>query len=188
MAEAMFNEKELFEKYNSCYDKKLRDEIIEHYIYIPEILSKRFSGKGLEYEDIYQVACLGLVLAVERFDTSKNVKFATFATPTVLGEIKKHFRDKGYFVLSLEQEAFVDGETALLDVIGKEDDSLIMIENADMIDSALSALEEKEREFVRLRYYEECTQKQIADKWNVSQMQVSRYEKRILEKLRAILK
>ena len=67
-------------------------------IYIAEILSRKFINRGVEYDDIFQVACMGILYAVERFDPDKGVKFATYATPTVMGEIRKYFRDKGNFI------------------------------------------------------------------------------------------
>ena len=92
------SEYEMFSRYRETKDTKLRDEIVSSYIYIAEILSRKFVNRGVEYDDIYQVACLGILYAVERFDPDKGVKFATFATPTVMGEIRKYFRDKGNFI------------------------------------------------------------------------------------------
>ena len=88
----------LFSRYKQTKDKIVRDELIEKYLYIAQILSKRFMNKGIDYDDIYQVASLGIVYAVERFDPDRGVSFATYATPTVLGEIRKYFRDKGNFI------------------------------------------------------------------------------------------
>lgn len=96
--ETTTTEYEMFSTYRRTKDTKLRDEIVSSYIYIAEILSRKFINRGVEYDDIYQVACLGIVYAVERFDPDKGVKFATYATPTVMGEIRKYFRDKGSFI------------------------------------------------------------------------------------------
>ena len=96
--ETTTTEYEMFSTYRRTQDTKLRDEIVSSYIYIAEILSRKFINRGVEYDDIYQVACLGIVYAVERFDPDKGVKFATYATPTVMGEIRKYFRDKGSFI------------------------------------------------------------------------------------------
>lgn len=92
------SEYEMFALYRKTKDVKLRDEILSSYIYIAEILSRKFINRGVEYDDIYQVACLGILYAIERFDPDKGVKFATYATPTVMGEIRKYFRDKGNFI------------------------------------------------------------------------------------------
>lgn len=91
-------EYELFSEYKKTRDIHLRDEIVEDYIYIAEILSRRFINRGIDYDDIFQVASMGVLYAVERFDPDRGVKFATFATPTVMGEIRRYFRDKGNFV------------------------------------------------------------------------------------------
>ena len=94
-----YNEEyELFSNYRQTGDKKLRNEIVEKYLYIAQILSKRFVNRGIDYDDIYQVAVLGIIYAVDRFDPDRGVSFATYATPTVLGEIRKYFRDKGNFI------------------------------------------------------------------------------------------
>ncbi len=96
--EIITSEYEMFSRYRETGDTQLRDELVSSYIYIAEILSRKFVNRGVEYDDIYQVACLGILYAVERFNPDKGVKFATFATPTVMGEIRKYFRDKGNFI------------------------------------------------------------------------------------------
>ena len=85
---------ELFLKYQASKDTNIRNEIVSRYIYLAEILSKKFINRGVDYDDIYQVACIALINAVERFDTNADVKFVSFATPTIIGEIKRYFRDK----------------------------------------------------------------------------------------------
>lgn len=87
-----------FLRYYQTKDKKLREELIHRYLYIAQILAKRFINKGIEYEDLCQVATIGIMYAIDRFNPERGVKFATFATPTVLGEIRKYFRDKGNFI------------------------------------------------------------------------------------------
>ena len=76
-------EYEMFSRYRETGDIALRDEIVSSYIYIAEILSRKFINRGVEYDDIFQVACMGILYAVERFDPGKGVEFATYATPTV---------------------------------------------------------------------------------------------------------
>ncbi|MBK5245322.1 MAG: sigma-70 family RNA polymerase sigma factor [Eubacteriaceae bacterium] len=85
---------DLFSEYKKNRDRELRDHLIENYLYIPKLLSRKYGYKNGEYEDIFQVACLGLVLAVDRFDPTQGYEFGTFATPTIVGEIKKYHRDK----------------------------------------------------------------------------------------------
>ena len=73
---------------------ELRNEIVEQNLYLVDILIRKYVGKGVEADDLYQVGALALVHAVERFDPTKGFEFTSFATPTILGEIKKYFRDK----------------------------------------------------------------------------------------------
>ena len=233
--EIITSEYELFSRYRQTNDPTLRDSLVESYIYIAEILSRKFINRGVEYDDIYQVACLGILYAVERFDPDKGVKFATFATPTVLGEIRRYFRDKGNFIRiprklyevfykaekirrlstdisrgeiarilnipvqtlnslyeigdmsfikSLEYEAYADGEASLSSVVGVDDKNYLMVENRDFIKSCMERLTEDERLFVKHRYYEEKSQKEIAQIMGVSQMQISRMEKTVLRKIK----
>ena len=84
---------ELFLEYHRTKSLKLRDELVEKNLHLAEILARRYSNRGIEFEDLYQVASYALVLAVTRFDPDKGVKFVTYATPTIIGEIKKYFRD-----------------------------------------------------------------------------------------------
>ncbi|MDU5230607.1 MAG: sigma-70 family RNA polymerase sigma factor, partial [Anaerococcus sp.] len=90
--------KRKFEEYYETRDKNLRDELIEEHMYIVDILSNKYVGKGIEKEDLYQVASLGLIYAVERFDPNKGYEFSSFATPTIMGELKRYFRDKGWVI------------------------------------------------------------------------------------------
>ena len=232
-------EHERFCEYRRTGDKKIRDELVKSYIYIAEILSKKFINRGVEYDDIFQVACMGIMYAVERFDPSRGVCFATYATPTVLGEIRHYFRDRGNFIKvprklyevfyraeqlkrhsnqnmspdeisrilnipkkdieraykigdmafikSLEDEAYADGNMSLSNLIGVDDNNFIMIENKDFVDYCMNKLTPKEGEFVKLRYYDELTQMQIASRWKTSQMYVSRMEKKVLKKIKEML-
>ena len=226
---------ELFYEYKKTNDSAIRNEIAEKYIYIAEILSRRFINRGVDYDDIFQVANMGILYAIERFDPDRGVAFASFATPTVLGEIRRYFRDKGSFIKiprglyeifykaerikraneadsmqeiarllnlseqqlneaykigdaefikSLEDEAHTDGQMTLSNVVGAEDNHFLMIENKDFIDYCLNKLSEDELKFVDLRYYKNKSQAYIAKAMNISQMQVSRFEKKLLKKLR----
>jgi RNA polymerase sigma-B factor len=86
--------KDLFERYAITRDLELRNQLVEQYLYMVDILIRKYLNKGVEYDDLYQVAAIALVSAVDRFDPSKGFEFTSFATPTILGEIKKYFRDK----------------------------------------------------------------------------------------------
>ena len=83
-----------FIKYKEHPTIEYRNELVEKYLYMVDILIRKYLGKGVEYDDLYQVGALALVQAVERFDPYKGYEFSSFATPTILGEIKKYFRDK----------------------------------------------------------------------------------------------
>lgn len=243
-APSLTEEIELFEKYEQNHDPCVRDKIVEKYVYIAEIVAKRFIKSnrkyqnGIDYEDLYQVACLGLIYAVDRYTPDKGARFATYATSTIIGEVRKYFRDKGYvmrvpqrlyeifrkaervkrtegtsdlqemarilgvseedvyeayksgdaaFVQSIEGELFGgDGNLALADTIGRDDKGFLVIENSDFIGYCRKKLNEKELEFIDLRYYEEKSQREIGEIMDMSQMQTSRFERQILKKLRLI--
>ncbi len=85
---------DLFDQYREHPTIQLRNQIVEENLYMVDILIRKYLGKGVDYDDLYQVGALALVSAVERFDSSKGYEFKSFATPTILGEIKKYFRDK----------------------------------------------------------------------------------------------
>lgn len=89
---------EVFDQYSKTKDISLRNEIVESYLYMVDILIRKYLNKGVEYDDLYQVGAMALISAVERFDPSKGFEFSSFATPTIIGEIKKYFRDKEWSV------------------------------------------------------------------------------------------
>lgn len=234
-------EQDLFARYQSSGDASLLAEIMTTYSYITEILSRRFTGRGIEFDDIYQSASIGLMNAAKRYDPSRGTRFSTFATPTILGEIKRLFRDKGNCIRvprrlyetfakaskirneelmksgkmpSVEELAetldvpihqvtqalhwgdlkeihsldyAIDEHDSLLsDCIGAEDNEFLMIENRDFVESGIRSLPDREQEFIRLRFYEEMTQTEIAQIMHTSQMNISRLEKRVLAHLRKI--
>lgn len=230
------NEQELFMEFARTRDATLRNRIIEKYLPYAEITAKKFAGKGVEYEDLYQVACLALVKAVDRFAPDKDLKFVTFAVPTITGEIKNYFRDKYRTVrlprrfapLAAKVRETIDGfekqglppptvreiakilgekeedvlqaleatatavsldaeneeGSPLHDMIAASGDDYAAIDDADQMRAALSTLTEPERELVKLRFQNGVTQTEIAKKWGVSQMFVSRMEKKTIQKLR----
>ncbi|MBE7026822.1 MAG: sigma-70 family RNA polymerase sigma factor [Ruminococcaceae bacterium] len=218
-AKDKLTEQMLFERYRKTKDTVLRNEIIDRYTYVAQIAAKRFCGRGIDYDDLYQVACIGLLYAVERFDVSKGVRFTTFAAPTIIGEIKKYFRDKGNFIrvprrlyeifskahrihmansgenddaksdeaplqiVSIESEILGD-DIRFENILGQTDEGFLLVEDKDFVDNCMRLLGEDERSFVHKRYYEEKSQKQIAIDMGVSQMCISRMERRLLKKLR----
>ncbi len=88
----------LFEEYSRTKDLNIRNQLVEKYLYMVDILAKKYINKGVDYDDLYQIGSMALVFAVERFDPTKGFEFTSFATPTIIGEIKRYFRDKGWAV------------------------------------------------------------------------------------------
>jgi RNA polymerase sigma-B factor len=237
-------ERELFKEYYENRSIECRNKIVSHYLYLAEIISKKFTNRGVDYEDIYQVACLALINAVGRFKISQDVKFISFATPTIIGEIKRYFRDKAsviriprriyevyqkvnqareylmhkykrsprideiseylkmkeemvleiieswnvYNIQSLDHNVFEEDDLELYETVGQEDDTFEKINNRDFLLKSMDHFNELEREFIKLRFFENQTQKQIAKRFHVSQMYISRLEKKTIEKFRMILK
>ncbi|QAT41738.1 SigB/SigF/SigG family RNA polymerase sigma factor [Aminipila luticellarii] len=89
---------EAFLQYRKSKSIDIRNQIVEAYLYMVEILIRKYMNKGVDYDDLYQVGAMALVSAVDRFDPDKGFEFSSFATPTILGEIKKYFRDKEWSV------------------------------------------------------------------------------------------
>ena len=248
MTSEEISNKELFERYRETGSKELRNEIVERYLYIVDILIKKYLNKGVEYEDLYQVGSMALVFAVERYDASKGFEFTSFATPTIIGEIKRYFRDKGwavkvprrlkeisaqispakeflygklnrvptvselaqhlgyseedileameggqaYSTYSLNQtfdEGGEEGEGAVLEkYTGREERGYNSFENAELIKSVLKDLSDKEQDIFKKRFFKNETQQDIAQEMGVSQMTISRLEKKIREKFKTALR
>lgn len=237
------NDRRLFEKYKETGNIDFRNSIVEKYLYIVNILVKRYLNKGIEYDDLYQVGSMALVLAADRFDPDKGVEFPAFATPTILGELKRYFRDKGwamkvprrmkdlsvripkvqqelekelmrtpkvseiaerldvsedlvlealesghaYSAYSLQQsmennddesKAFIEKYT------GEEESGFNTLENADFIERTMKDFSPEEKRFCEMRFIHGQTQQQIAEELGVSQMTVSRIEKKIKAKFK----
>lgn len=233
----------LFTKYKKDPTVENRNDIVKKYMYLADIISKKFLNRGIDYEDIYQVACLALIKAVERFSLDKGVKFVSFATPTIIGEIKRFFRDKAsviriprriyevyqkvnhardhlsqtlqraprveeiasfldiseetvleiieswnaYNMQSFDQNVYTDDDLELHETIGAEDTTFERIENRDFLEKSLDKFNEVEKRFIVMRYFNNKTQKEIADKIGVSQMYVSRMERKVIERFKTIL-
>ena len=214
-----------------------RDRFIEENLGLVHSLCRRFSGRGIEYDDLYQAGCIGLIKATDAFDGERGVCFSTYAVPVIMGEIRRLFRDGGAVKVSrsvkelgmkitrekqiMEQrlcrEPTISELAAALTVtceeiteamcaaqptvsLTREDDGEVSetdlptisaeeeISDRLLIDSALDKLEDNEKQLVIYRYYEYLTQSQTAQKLSMTQVQVSRAEKKILKKLREILK
>ncbi|HEX2042327.1 MAG TPA: RNA polymerase sigma factor SigF [Acidimicrobiales bacterium] len=87
-----------FREYAETKDPELREELVTAHIGLAEYLARRFTNRGEPLDDLVQVASLGLLKAVDRFDPERGLEFSTYATPTIVGELKRHFRDKGWAV------------------------------------------------------------------------------------------
>ena len=238
--------KELFLEYYKTKDQDLRTILIEEYLYIAEILSRKYIGKGIDYDDIYQVASIGLIYSVDRFDPTKGYEFSSFATPTIIGEIKKYFRDKGWTIrvprriqelskkimiaksklsqeyqrtptvediaeflnaspeeiiesmeaskvytpqsLDIVYDSGDDKKMSLQDLIGEDEKYFDKIDLKDFLLKLMKNLNEVEKTILIDRYFNKKTQIVIAKKLNISQMTVSRIEKKVLEKMRKEIK
>ncbi len=237
------NIKEMFYELDRTKDPELRKTLIEHHLYIAEILAKKYVNRGIEYDDLFQVASVGLILAIDRYDVHKGFEFSSYATPTIIGELKKHFRDKGWVIrvprriqelskkvnnsrvylsqtlqksptvediaeyLEIETEEVLEAieaskvyspqsldatyeagnderEMNLADMIGIDDKNFDSIEIEDFITHTMKKLNDMEKKILIFRYFEKRTQVSIAKELNISQMTVSRVEKKIIEKFR----
>ena len=90
--------RELFAELAAKGDSAVRDELVRMHLPLVEYLARRFRNRGEPLEDLVQVATIGLIKSIDRFDLERGVEFSTYATPTIVGEIKRHFRDKGWAI------------------------------------------------------------------------------------------
>lgn len=212
-----------------------RESMINENIGLVHACARRFKGRGMEYDDLFQAGCLGLVKAVDHFDTERGVQFSTYAVPVILGEIKRLFRDGGAVKVgrslkelsvraSREASAFMEREGRapsvgeLAEQLGVEPEEAAQAlgasqlpvsltstqEDENQIDVAVDAeddkiaellslkqvvteLEPKDRSIIVFRYFQSRTQTQTAQALGMTQVQVSRREKVILNQLRAKL-
>jgi RNA polymerase sigma-B factor len=235
---------ELFERWRAHGDREARDELIARFLPLARKLARRYAQSSEPYDDLVQVASLGLVKAVERFDPERGFAFSSFAVPTIVGELKRYFRDTAWALhvdrgaqerarkisdaqqqlssrtgrtptvvelaqyLELSQEEVLDGlqtaeaygtisldapqasgedeEAARIETIGKEDPRLLILDDQATIFVAARSLPPHEREILYLRFGEDLTQSEIAERVGVSQMQVSRLLRRSLQRLREL--
>lgn len=218
-------------------EKAERDAFIEQNLGLVHSLCKRFCGRGIEYDDLYQAGCMGLVKAFDAFDDTRGLCFSTYAVPVVLGEIRRLFRDGGAVKVSrsvkelsmkinrersqleqrlghepavseLAQALGVSAEDITEAVCASQPTVSLTFEDKDdgiseidlpvrstedeisdrlVLDEAFSKLSETERSIINCRYFQSMTQSKTADTLLMTQVQVSRAEKKILCKLRGLL-
>src|ERR1700724_3515524 len=92
------NDKALLRRYHEQGDLQAREQLIEQYLSPLRPLPRRYSSRGEQLEDLVQIGAIGLIKAIDRFDIDRGVELTTYATPNIIGEIKRHFRDKGWSV------------------------------------------------------------------------------------------
>lgn len=223
-------------------DQKARDQLVMDNVGLVWSIVRRFAGRGHELEDLYQIGCIGLIKAIDKFNLEFDVKFSTYAVPMITGEIKRFLRDDGMIKVSrslkelgmrvssareqmiwelgrepgLEElaarvgvsreevaasmEAATEVESIYKAVGSGEDQNLCLLDklpderemqeellNRMVLGQLLKQLNEKDREIIIKRYFDNQTQSQIAAELNISQVQVSRLEKRILRQMREYL-
>lgn len=217
-------------------EKEAREVLIEQNLGLVHHIVKRFLGRGYDAEDLFQIGVIGLIKAIDKFDTEYDVKFSTYAVPLITGEIKRFIRDDGMIKVSrnlkesgmkiklareklagnlgrdpsidevakeaaltveevlLAMEANVQVESIYKSVYQNDGNELFMIDQlADENDNAhdevlnhllvsqlLSGLGKEEQRLIILRYYQDKTQMEVAKLLGISQVQVSRLEKKIL--------
>ncbi|MCI9517274.1 MAG: RNA polymerase sporulation sigma factor SigF [Lachnospiraceae bacterium] len=220
-------------------DKEARETLVEENMGLVYTIVRRFAGRGHEMEDLIQIGSIGLIKAIDKFNSAFDVKFSTYAVPMIAGEIKRFLRDDGMIkvsrslketagkaymvkealekkygrepsleeiseeigasrediVLAMESAAEVeslhktiyqgDGNAiSLMDKLEEQGNPNEELLNHMVLNDVIQTLHEEERMLIRLRYFEDKTQMEVARALGMSQVQVSRYEKKILKKMR----
>ena len=219
-------------------DQDAKTKLIEENSPLIKSVIKRFKDKGLEYDDLYQIGCIGFLKAIKNFNPEYNVKFSTYVVPLVIGEVKRFMRDDGAIKVSRalktlnlqinkyieifyeeeqrkpsieelakhfkveEQDIIMAMDSAKMPLsiyapIEDDEDSACMIDRIEQqedynnklvnniaLKEVVKQLEPRERKIILLRYYYDKTQSEIAKTLNISQVQVSRLENKILNNLK----
>lgn len=220
-------------------DMEARDVLIEKNMGLIHHILKRFTGRGYEMEDLFQIGCIGLMKAIDRFDLSLGLQFSTYAVPMIAGEIKRFLRDDGMIKVSrvIKENAYkvsvarakLEGELhrdptmqELVKETGLSEEDIVMTMEAGarvesiysedyheegenctgayyddpeknpvldkiLIHQLIENLEEKDRRLIWLRYFKDKTQTETAGILGISQVQVSRLEKKILLRMRQLV-
>jgi RNA polymerase sigma-B factor len=237
------SEARLFERHVAG-DQAAREALVRRFMPLARSLARRYDRSSEPFEDLLQVASLGLLKALDRFDPTLGHPFASFAVPTILGEMRRHFRDAGWSVhvprgsqeralkvrdaqerlansqgraptvnelsqyLELSTEEVIDALQAIQayeslsldaprpgatdeatsygDAMGEEDARYELVELDATVSAVLGRIPQRERDILRMRFVEDLTQTEIAERVGISQMQVSRLLRRSLDQLRAL--
>lgn len=139
--------RELFRRYKEEGDEEARQQLIESHLNLVRFLASKFKNRGEPLEDLVQVGAVGLIKAIDRFEPDRGLEFTTFATPTIMGEIKRHFRDKGWSVrvprrlqeLSAKVTQITDELTSELNRIPTVEEVAARLETS--VDEVLEAME-----------------------------------------------
>ena len=178
-------------------DESARSKLIEHNLRLVVYISKRFENTGINIEDLISIGTIGLIKAVNTFNSSKNIKLATYASRCIENEILMYLRKVGSqrTEISFDEPLNTDwdgNELLLSDILGTEEDEVArpLEDDADrqMLMEAVDSLSERERSIIIMRFGlgagREYTQKEVADIMGISQSYISRLEKKIIEQLR----
>jgi RNA polymerase sigma-B factor len=234
----------LFVRWQHHQDQAAREELVKRFMPLARTLARRYNGAREPFEDLLQVASYGLLKSLDRFDPDRGTAFSSFAVPTILGELKRYFRDLGWSVhvprgtqelaqrvrgaqeklttqtgrsptvdglaqyMELSVEEVLDGLEAaeahhstsldvrcddedgdsrsLGDFYAVEEAGFEHVEDRMTVADALQELTPREREVLRLRFFEERAQTEVAKQIGVSQMQVSRIQHRAIARLREL--
>jgi RNA polymerase sigma-B factor len=235
---------ELFARWQTHGDRVAREALVQRFMPLTRGLARRYGRSSEPFEDLVQVASLGLLKAIDRYDAERGHAFQSFAVPTILGEMRRYFRDSGWAIhvprgaqeralkvrdaqehianerghaptvsqlaeyLEIDTEQVIDAlqaiqayETVSLDaprpggdedtpsygeLVGHEDSSYELVELSATVAAALPRLAPRERAILKMRFAEDLTQTEIAERIGISQMQVSRLLRRSLDQLRTL--
>ncbi len=223
-------------------DREAKNKLVENNIGLIRSVLRGFMNRGYEVDDLFQIGSIGLLKAIDKFDTSFNVKFSTYAVPMIVGEIKRFLRDDGLIKVSrslkqvagqakraedmlskrlgreptiqeISEEINVEAEEVvmalessyhpeylynvihqddgaplyLIDKISIDEDSQEEILDSIFLKEILNKLEPRDRQVIILRYFKDKTQTEVAKELGISQVQVSRIEKRIIDDIRGMM-
>jgi RNA polymerase sigma-B factor len=235
---------QLFQRWQRHDDRAAREALVRRFMPLARSLARRYDRSSEPFDDLLQVASLGLLKALDRFEAERGYSFPSFAVPTILGEMRRYFRDCGWSIhvprgdqeralkvreaqetltnerghaptvnqlavyLELDVEQVLDAlqathayetlsldaprtgaedeTTSLGDAIGHEDERYELVELDATIVTALEHIPARERAMLHMRFVQDLTQTEIANRLGISQMQVSRLLRRSLDQLRAL--